>query len=416
MSINAYLEITLKNIKKDHIDHIIEVVNQIIEKHNLIGCFIEPEITEANGDYRIDYLPDTDEYPMVISGVTKWAKEIESDIFSELKSIDPEISVELFYNDTDTDVWKKKSSKKREKGNITKISNDLKHTQNNSGIINRHKFDISGIEWVYPMCQENINDLISKSKKKSSFLDLIYEESLNAFIYAVVLNKEKDVKHFLELALRAQYSLIQLKANAGREAEINIDDTEPVFLKSEDDDLIDYNEWLNAFYLSLIMREKEKDLKTLPFEKIKKTLPTINFSTEFAYNLFAFFYVSESQKEKYFNDAMVIINKYAAELNPKPGLNGYSYLFLRRKWLLVAKSIFDNDNNAFNAHLYDAIDDHQKYWSQKRGLNPGSSPLCDEPQGFISLQLTALCSMAYDKGFQIEVKSDYIPEFLFKNN
>ena len=78
----------------------------------------------------------------------------------------------------------------------------------------------------------------------------------------------------------------------------------------------------------------------------------------------------------------------------------------------VLKSILENDVDAFNDALEKSLKDHRAFWSQKRILRAGGDPVCMDSNGFISLPLTAICAIAYDKNFPIDHDCAYIPEFL----
>ncbi|MCP4984936.1 MAG: immunity 49 family protein, partial [Colwellia sp.] len=66
-----------------------------------------------------------------------------------------------------------------------------------------------------------------------------------------------------------------------------------------------------------------------------------------------------------------------------------------------------NAQNEFNDAMVEALKAHKKYWNRDKR----------EQQGWVSLPLIAAASHAYDiKGYQLSVETDYIPEFLVKND
>ncbi|MEL0633684.1 immunity 49 family protein [Pseudoalteromonas carrageenovora] len=66
-----------------------------------------------------------------------------------------------------------------------------------------------------------------------------------------------------------------------------------------------------------------------------------------------------------------------------------------------------NAQDEFNEAMVEALEAHKKYWTKDRR----------KQQGWISLPLIAAASHAYDiKGYQLTVKTDYIPDFLVKND
>jgi hypothetical protein len=66
-----------------------------------------------------------------------------------------------------------------------------------------------------------------------------------------------------------------------------------------------------------------------------------------------------------------------------------------------------NDPEAFNQELESALEAHKNFWSQNGNQ--------DDSYGWISLPLTAICSLAVDnKEFNITVESEYLPSWLYK--
>jgi len=66
-----------------------------------------------------------------------------------------------------------------------------------------------------------------------------------------------------------------------------------------------------------------------------------------------------------------------------------------------------NAQDEFNEAMVEALEAHKKYWTKDRR----------KQQGWISLPLMAAASHAYDfKGYQLTVETDYIPDFLVKND
>lgn len=80
-------------------------------------------------------------------------------------------------------------------------------------------------------------------------------------------------------------------------------------------------------------------------------------------------------------------------------------------------SVLEQNQNNFDTLLFDALEKH-KEWSMVKLRSPKNSlyiPNSNAPESFVSIPLLAACSLAYDKGMTINVESDYIPEWLYKN-
>lgn len=69
--------------------------------------------------------------------------------------------------------------------------------------------------------------------------------------------------------------------------------------------------------------------------------------------------------------------------------------------------LLKNDETSFNEELVSALESHKKFWSQAKRV--------DDYNGWISIPLLALCSLAVDnKEFKITVESEYIPKWIYQ--
>jgi hypothetical protein len=75
-------------------------------------------------------------------------------------------------------------------------------------------------------------------------------------------------------------------------------------------------------------------------------------------------------------------------------------------FLKLYQSILANDSDKFNSDLNSALQMHQTFWS--------TSDREYKPDGWVSIPLLTTCSLAFDKGINITVSSEYIPEWLYR--
>ncbi len=85
---------------------------------------------------------------------------------------------------------------------------------------------------------------------------------------------------------------------------------------------------------------------------------------------------------------------------------------LKVPFVLVLKSIFEQDEQGFNQNLLIALEKHYDFYENYQRVSGES--LRDLPEGWISLPLTVACAIAHDKGMKREVESDYITEWIVK--
>ena len=278
-----------------------------------------------------------------------------------------------------------------------------------------HKVDTSNFDWIYDSYKDRAIKLFAESKKTYGILDLINKDLLDYFFEATALNKKEDYTFFLSSALFGLSNYLKIKANKGAETLVNIDGEDIIHKADEGDFEIADALWIEAYELSLILR----DYKSIS-DLVKVTKEDISYSKNNNYIYYTFFeIVYNYNTDKSAAIDLSELNLYAQKIFGKdiqePSIKAFQDPFTYMLYLkaLIFNDVVQNDNEQFNKHLLDAVKYHKAFWSQKRGLNRGETHLCEIPEGFISLPLTALCSMAFDKGMKIEVESDYIPKYLY---
>lgn len=171
---------------------------------------------------------------------------------------------------------------------------------------------------------------------------------------------------------------------------------------------------LKALSMATIARDKEKqkiiaDSPLYLWEMKEENLNNGNFVTCFLL-LMKEYYSNKTFNEELFEKSQqyVIFNK--SEIGPD--IKQKFWIYYMNEFLIALKSLIDDNEAEFNQNLIKAIKAHQEVWSQKKALNRGGTPLCRENEGFLSWDCTALAAMAYDKGWKLEVESDYMPSFM----
>ena len=70
-------------------------------------------------------------------------------------------------------------------------------------------------------------------------------------------------------------------------------------------------------------------------------------------------------------------------------------------YLAVLRYLDRREDAGFAKALTEGLQGHKWYWSQKKNR--------DEFNGFVSLSLTGVAAMAWDRGMRFDVESDYMP-------
>jgi len=82
--------------------------------------------------------------------------------------------------------------------------------------------------------------------------------------------------------------------------------------------------------------------------------------------------------------------------------------YLYEPLLFVYEALLRKNEEDFNKQLIEALTRHKTYYDTKKDNR------CDDYKGWISWRLLGVTALAYDLGIKIKVKSDYIPEWIYK--
>lgn len=281
--------------------------------------------------------------------------------------------------------------------------------------IMRHTIDRRVIREWNLIRKDRLTKLEEKYEWDVKNIDLYAKTALEVAIYSAVLDDENACIKYLQRSKQAYMAYLELMA-FDRVVTLEFDNNisysfAPIFNQKG----IKASLWLRLYYLGIILRDKAvgKFLLTIPMRKFVYP-PTEEISILLKnYISFSYSFLEKPDLSKL--EACYKItdeNKTISSYKITPENIPYLSLFMMNHELLALKSILENDVDSFNDALEKSLKDHRAFWSQKRILRAGGDPVCMDSNGFISLPLTAICAIAYDKNFPIDHDCAYIPEFL----
>src|SRR5262245_21103565 len=93
---------------------------------------------------------------------------------------------------------------------------------------------------------------------------------------------------------------------------------------------------------------------------------------------------------------------YVASCTGRRGEHAKAVRFLTGPFLDLLPHLEQRDSQGFAAALETALRQYHRFWS-------ATAKLRDDMEGFVSVDLTAVAALAYDRGVAFDVESDYIP-------
>lgn len=280
--------------------------------------------------------------------------------------------------------------------------------------IDLHKIDAPEvINWNFVRRQKRYPDNLKDAKEIFSFLFYVYRDFSEFSQMSVTEKPELSLqKYWFTYGLNCISEFCRLAHFPNEVKEAQIDESGVFSIKVEETN--QHINILKALSMATIARDKEKqkiiaDSPLYLWEMKEENLNNGNFVTCFLL-LMKEYYSNKTFNEELFEKSQqyIILNK--SEIGPD--IKQKFWIYYMNKFLIAFKSLADDNEAEFNQNLIKAIKAHQEVWSQKKALNRGGTPLCRENEGFLSWECTALAAMAYDKGWKLEVESDYMPGFM----
>lgn len=122
------------------------------------------------------------------------------------------------------------------------------------------------------------------------------------------------------------------------------------------------------------------------------------------------YYLTQQFNLSLFEEMQADLEKNKSSIGP--GVRQKFGYYLRSRYLNALKSLAENNESEFRIHFALAVQACKEVWGQKKALNRGGTPLCRDHEGFLSWSCTALASMAFDKGWNPGITSDYTPQYM----
>jgi len=258
---------------------------------------------------------------------------------------------------------------------------------------------------------ENLED----AKKIFGFLFYVYRD-FSEFLQMSVLEKPElsEQKHWFTYGLNCISEFCRLAhfPNEVKEAQIDESGFFPIKVES----LGELRDVSKPLQLARIARDKEREniIASVPLHLLDLEGGT-TFNNKYAKILAKLeieYSLTKNFNKEYYESLVDIYNKNLDDIQAKISLGKSHILYYIHPYVIAFKSLVDDNEAEFNQNLIKAIHAHKEVWSQKKALNRGGTPLCRENEGFLSWDCTALAAMAHDKGWKLEVESDYMPSFM----
>jgi hypothetical protein len=265
-------------------------------------------------------------------------------------------------------------------------------------------FDKEFFQREYDHLMGRKDRMIEVAQKKGDKLYNLFENASN-WILLKIVKKEFDINElgeYFKIACQAIAGYYKLMEVSGKPLKMVIAEKD-VELSHEATSYSDVIYITPGIHLSIICRNKEcldvlfnlPDEITFRHDKTKITAPSKNF------NILKKIYKNELVSEKEFDDLEKESEKNSSQYKDY-------YEKLRLPYIQLMRIISNNDKVNFNNFLTNALANVSSYYDT---LEDNRNK---DIEGWLPLHLISLASLAYDRGFTVDVDNPLLPMFLVK--
>lgn len=236
------------------------------------------------------------------------------------------------------------------------------------------------------------------------------------FINSLILGKGQEACYCgLQFYLDKRIVIFQYKYTCKEELKISF--LRNIYtIKSQQGDVYEANvshrQWSEAFDIALLLRDKtaQKTLLSILFWHPEEYVDPYDLA--FARYQKAYAEKDESIRKELLEEMDLLKDSKVGTMNTNEGVkqveNTFRSSYFKRIMLpivYIMEAIAADKEEEFNVLLEAYIKDKKKWIAKEKHH--------DRPQFWVDYRLLACCTLAYDKGMSIKVKSDYIPDFAY---
>ena len=248
-----------------------------------------------------------------------------------------------------------------------------------------------------------VTEFQEAARSRPGNLHLLHTVVESVYTNGAVCPAEPAVADALRLGCQALAALVGIETSTGATYTYQLGDGPPATVPlPPENQYLDLTLWRRAFQLGLISRQPDlieslfrpgvaavaracglaEDDDNVPFIELARQL----WQTP-RFELYPALEACEAVAER-------------CAAKPRPG--GLYVQCVTQPYLAAIRTLAGGDAAGINAAFTAALKGHKRYWSSTKKLR-------QDVAGYVSLPLTSLAALAYDRGVRIEVESDYLP-------
>ena len=249
-----------------------------------------------------------------------------------------------------------------------------------------------------------VGKFLRSAQNKPRNLHLFHLVAKNVYLTGAVVDPSATaVAEALRHGCQALAALVGIETSTGATYTYQLGDGPPATVPLPPDSrFLDLTIWDRAFQLGLISRQP--DLIESLFRPGVAAIARACGLTEDDDNVPFIELARQLWHSPHFKlyPALEACEAVAERCAAKPRPGGLYVQCVTQPYLTAIRALAGGDAAGINAAFTAALKGHKRYWSSTKKLR-------QDVAGYVSLPLTSLAALAYDRGVRIDVESDYLP-------
>jgi hypothetical protein len=269
--------------------------------------------------------------------------------------------------------------------------------------ITRHPVDVQRVTNVFQSRQEDLAESLECARRNSTTLDLLFRDASRIYLAGSVLAPNSPhVAHALTLAAQAGAALFLFQHIEDPPRPFVLGEGPPVvYVQPAGSSSAAFFNWMTVFYLCLITRQTHltDEVCRVPNDVFRHSDIVGAATEDYSYGDM----LRAVWTHEHFTRTPIFV-RVEAECRRNADTNRRKPNYVRLitlPYLQALRYLEERDDKGFAAALTEALQGHKEYWSH--------SKYRQEFNGFVSVPLTAVAALAWDRGLRFAVDSDYLP-------
>lgn len=270
-------------------------------------------------------------------------------------------------------------------------------------IVERHDISWDGRKDVYRSYSADFDDFVKWARKASSSLTGAIGAARGCYQFGSLFEPDSHtVVKAIRVGAEANAALVAAAWLEGPPSLYRLGDGPPVSYSGDRPiDSAHVGHWLAGFDLAMISRQHDllDLLASISTDALRKSPTTSSPEVTFR--------AVDLRRALWIAPRVTADPAYLWQCQFVAGCTSRSLLHranrtLGRSYLALFPPLERGDEAAFSEALTEALLQHKQFYSS-------TDKLRKEPEGFVSLSLTAVAALAWDRGLRFDVESDYAP-------